>query len=91
MSRRTKFTAEEKYEILEDYENETGTLHKVVAKYNSYSAQWFSYLRYLNFYLKRLLYVNNLILEMSFRGTIPVGSADQIFVIIELGSSKVIS
>ena len=33
MSRRTKYTAEEKYEILEDYENGTGKLHKMVTKY----------------------------------------------------------
>jgi len=34
MSKRTKYTAEEKYEILEDYENGTGMLHEIVSKYN---------------------------------------------------------
>ncbi|GEM_PF-5633883 len=34
MSKRTKYIAEEKYEILGDYENGTGTLHEIVTKYN---------------------------------------------------------
>ena len=34
MSRKTKYTAEEKYEILEAYENGIGTIQKIVTKYN---------------------------------------------------------
>ena len=33
MSRRTNYSTEEKYEILEDYENGTGKLHEIVTKY----------------------------------------------------------